>query len=286
VRLVVLHTAEGANSYEALGRFFANPRSQVSSHTGIDDTPGVIGEYVRPDYKAWTQANANPYSIAAEMCAWANWSLAEWHRHPVMLANAAEWVKEECARFGLPVRRLTASEAQGGGRGVCHHVDLGAAGGGHWDCGPAFPLDQVIAMAQGGPAPPPPAKKGGAVNLVKTSKGYYIFGADGGVFCFGNAQFYGSIPGLSPKVELSAPVVGGAVTTSEKGYWMAASDGGVFSFGDAKFDGSMGGKKLNAPVVAIEADPDGDGYWLLGADGGVFSFDAPFYGSAAGHIKT
>ena len=29
--------------------------------SAIDDKPGlVVGEYVRPDYKAWTQANANP----------------------------------------------------------------------------------------------------------------------------------------------------------------------------------------------------------------------------------
>jgi hypothetical protein len=282
----VLHTAEGATTYQSLGNYFANPNAGVSSHTGIDDTAGEIGEYVRADYKSWTQANANPYSVSTELCAFAKWSLPEWQKHHQMLVNAALWVQEECIRFGIPVRRLSASEAQGGGRGVCQHVDLGASGGGHWDCGPGFPMDEVISAAAGGPSEPPPAKRKGAVDLVRTSKGYYIFAADGGVFCFGNAGFYGSIPGLEPKVTLNAPIVGGAVTHSERGYWLAAEDGGVFTFGDAAFDGSMGGKRLNAPVVGIEADPDGDGYWLLGADGGVFSFDAPFYGSAAGHITT
>jgi hypothetical protein len=145
-------------------------------------------------------------------------------------------------------------------------------------------MDEVIGMASGGPSSPPPVKRTGAVDIVRTSKGYYIFAADGGVFCFGNAQFYGSLPGLD--VKPNAPIVGGAVTNTERGYWVAAEDGGVFAFGDAPFDGSMGGTKMNSPVIGIEADPDGRGYWLLGQDGGVFSFQAPFYGSASGHIQT
>ena len=43
------------------------------------------------------------------------------------------------------------------GRGVCQHVDLGARGGGHHDCGPGFPMDRVLDMARGGiPTPTPP----------------------------------------------------------------------------------------------------------------------------------
>ena len=71
VRLIVLHTAEGATSIESLGNFFSNKSANVSSHAGIDDKAGVIGEYVRREYKAWTQANANPYSVSAELCAFA-----------------------------------------------------------------------------------------------------------------------------------------------------------------------------------------------------------------------
>jgi hypothetical protein len=164
--LLVLHTAEGSTSYQSLGAFFANPASEVSSHVGIDDTPGVIGEYVAADRKAWTAANANPYSVQAELCAFAAWSPAEWDAHGVMLENTAAWVAEECSRFGIPVRRLSAAEAQGGATGVCQHVDLGAAGGGHWDCGPSFPMGRVVEMAggvdTGGPAPSQPAPGGPA----------------------------------------------------------------------------------------------------------------------------
>jgi hypothetical protein len=155
VRIVVLHTAEGATTYQSLGNYFASSSSQVSSHVGIDDTPGTIGEYVK-DAKAWTCAAYNPVAIQAELCGFAAWTPADWSKHQTMLQNTAAWVAEECARYNLPIVKLTAAEAQGSGRGVCQHADLGAGGGGHWDCGPSFPIDDVINMARGGPGPPTP----------------------------------------------------------------------------------------------------------------------------------
>jgi hypothetical protein len=169
VRLIVLHTAEGARTFEDLGAFFGHPSSGVSSHVGIDDTPGVVGEYVRRDKKAWTQGNANPYSVAAELCAFAEWDAAEWSRHPGMLANTAAWVAEEAEAFGIPLEALTPYDAQHGAAGVCQHVDLGADGGGHWDCGPAFPIHQVVEMATGNTTPELP--RGGDDVFIRSSDG-------------------------------------------------------------------------------------------------------------------
>ncbi len=109
--------------------------------------------------------------------------------------------------------------------------------------------------------------------------GYWEVGADGGVFAFGSAQFYGSMGGQP----LDAPVVGVAATPDDGGYWEAASDGGIFAFGDAPFDGPMGGQPLDAPIVGMAATVTGDGYWEVAADGGVFAFgSAQFYGSMGG----
>ncbi len=106
--------------------------------------------------------------------------------------------------------------------------------------------------------------------------GYWMVASDGGVFSFGDAQFYGSEGGTP----LNAPVVGMAATPDGRGYWLVAADGGVFSFGDAQFQGSTGSLNLNRPIVGMAATPDGRGYWLVAADGGVFSFgDAQFKGS-------
>jgi len=148
VRLIVIHTAEGATTIESLGGWFANPSNQVSSHTGIDDTDGVIGEYVKRDGKAWTAMNANPVAVQTELCAFAKWSSAEWQQHPTMLENCARWVAEEAKFFAIPLTKLTAAQAQGSGKGICQHSDLGAWGGGHWDCGGSFPIDQVINRAK------------------------------------------------------------------------------------------------------------------------------------------
>ena len=109
--------------------------------------------------------------------------------------------------------------------------------------------------------------------------GYWEDAADGGIFSFGDAQFYGSTGSLT----LNRPIVGMAATTDGRGYWEVASDGGVFAFGDAQFHGSTGSLSLASPVVGMVATPDGGGYWEVAADGGVFAFgDAQFLGSAAG----
>jgi SpoIID/LytB domain protein len=108
--------------------------------------------------------------------------------------------------------------------------------------------------------------------------GYWLAAADGGIFAFGDAPFYGSIGGRP----LNAPIVALAPTGNHRGYWEVASDGGIFNFGDAPFDGSMGGQPLNQPVVGMAADPATGGYWEVARDGGIFSFDAPFYGSMGG----
>jgi hypothetical protein len=113
---------------------------------------------------------------------------------------------------------------------------------------------------------------------LPTATGYWLAGADGGVFSFGGAGYYGSLGAT----HLDAPIVGIAATPDGRGYWLVASDGGVFTFGDAQFYGSLGGTHLGAPIVGMAPMPTGRGYWLVGADGGVFTFgDAPFYGSFA-----
>ena len=123
--------------------------------------------------------------------------------------------------------------------------------------------------------------------------GYWLVGADGGIFTFGSAQFYGSTGNL----HLQRPVVGISPTSDRAGYWLVASDGGVFTFGDAGFYGSIPGlgfapagsagsvKKLNAPVVGIVPSADGGGYFMVASDGGVFAFgDAHFAGSCPGLV--
>jgi hypothetical protein len=150
VRLVVLHTAEGARTNQALGNYFANPVAQASSHVGIDDVG--IEQYVPYEMAAWTIRSANPISDNAELCGFAAWTRAQWlNEHHRMLELAADWVRERCLARDIPIRKLTPEQVGNGEAGVCGHVDwtLGTGDGTHTDPGQAFPWDVVIALACG-----------------------------------------------------------------------------------------------------------------------------------------
>ena len=152
-------------------------------------------------------------------------------------------------------------------------------------------------------------------------QGYWLVAADGGIFSFGDAGFYGSMGGGT----LNAPIVGDRRHTERPRLLAGGADGGVFAFGDAGFHGSMGGVRpeqagrghrrrrrhrrvlaggrrrrdlrlrhapfygstggvtLNKPSTAWPPPPTASGYWLVAADGGVFAFgDAAFHGSMGG----
>lgn len=89
------------------------------------------------------------------------------------------------------------------------------------------------------------------ISATPNHDGYWLVGADGGVFSFGNARFLGSAVGVS-----SWPVVGLAATSDGAGYWILAQDGGVFTYGDAPFTGS-------GPIVTARAAgaPANDRRW-------------------------
>jgi hypothetical protein len=151
---------------------------------------------------------------------------------------------------------------------------------------PAFPGRVRIAQSNGlvntGSTPTAGLRLAGPIVAVATApsgEGFWLAGADGGVFAGDGAPFAGSMGGR----RLRAPVVAIAATPGGNGYWLAAADGGVFAFGDAPFLGSLGNQPRLHRVVAIAATSTGLGYWLAAADGSVFPFgDAVDFGSRAG----
>jgi hypothetical protein len=90
--------------------------------------------------------------------------------------------------------------------------------------------------------------------------------ADGGIFSFGDATFYGSTGSLV----LNKPVVGMASAPDGHGYWLVAADGGIFSFGDARFDGAATSPADD--VSGIAELPNG---YVVAADTGPLFFSGP-----------
>jgi hypothetical protein len=143
-----------------LGAWFQNPSAQCSSHHGADNyEPSVFGAYVYENYGAWTQGNANPYCLSIELCGYAEWSRSEWlNNYPVLVDNAAEWLRYVVDKYNIPWVLLNDSEAQDPNRrGIVQHVNLGNWGSGHWDCGrDTFPIDVILEKAMSGSQPTPP----------------------------------------------------------------------------------------------------------------------------------
>jgi hypothetical protein len=123
------------------------------------------------------------------------------------------------------------------------------------------------------PVPPPPGpfpfeEVHVAVTIPRSQGGYAVLkSADGGVFAYDNAPFFGSLPGIVPG---GVKVVDLAWTPTGLGYWILGADGAIFAFGDAVYKGALNnvdfdGDRLPIGIVAKDAgyiivtlDPSGD----------------------------
>jgi hypothetical protein len=111
-------------------------------------------------------------------------------------------------------------------------------------------------------------------------RGYFLVGADGGVFAFGDAAYEGSCPGIGGCAGAAVAVMPDA---SGQGYWLVTATGHVYTFGDAQYYGAPGPQLV--PVTAAVRTPDGKGYWILFSNGVVTTFgDANYYGAPSGDI--
>lgn len=63
---------------------------------------------------------------------------------------------------------------------------------------------------------------------TSTRQGGWLVGADGGVFCWGDAHFYGS----AAHIDLVGPIVAILPAANNLGYTLIGSDGGTFVFGN------------------------------------------------------
>lgn len=105
-----------------------------------------------------------------------------------------------------------------------------------------------------------------AIAATPTGLGYWILLANGRVFSFGDARYYGNALHRS-----SVPLMSIASTPSGLGYWLLASNGYVFAFGDARSYGNAYGK-LRTWAVSMTATPSGRGYWLQTLTGSVLAY--------------
>jgi len=177
-------------------------------------------------------------------------------------------------------------------------------------CGPTIFVRTPFTVT--GPIGSQPPGRFSGIAPTPTGKGYWRSQVGGGVYSYGDAGFYGSLPGLG--IHPYGAIVGIAPTPTGGGYWLVGATGGVFAFGDAGYYGNggpmtialsptptgkgytviRGGSEGLFPIERGDAatahlpsgrivrlatlltdgttNPSDTGYWLVGVDGGVFSF--------------
>jgi N-acetyl-anhydromuramyl-L-alanine amidase AmpD len=134
----------------AIRNWFDNPKSDASSHIGVDGD-GRSEVWVRSNRKAWTIGAANSFTTNIEFIGRASQRPVEWEDEQIRMGAA--WTAYWCVKYGIPAQRGVVRNINGlcvcTKRGIITHKQVTDAGfGSHTDPGPAFPMDLFIRRVQ------------------------------------------------------------------------------------------------------------------------------------------
>lgn len=155
VRVLAVHTSEGFDKPVVDDAAALRDASWWvgSSHAIADNDPGSLltpaQGCVPYERASWTLRSGNRWSENIELVAQAGWTRAEWLARPKLLDRCAFWLAERSEARSIPLVKLTPEQYRAGGWGVIGHHDhtIGYSDGSHWDPGPNFPWDVVLAQA-------------------------------------------------------------------------------------------------------------------------------------------
>jgi N-acetyl-anhydromuramyl-L-alanine amidase AmpD len=125
--LIVWH--ETAGSYAGACSWLCNPDADASAHLVVREDGREATQLVPIAEKAWTQASFNPQGIGIEHANITAKGYAT-ERQLKVSARIFGWL---CLNYKIPPKW----SRTGSSPGVCRHLDLGTAGGGHTSCGPS-----------------------------------------------------------------------------------------------------------------------------------------------------
>lgn len=291
-QFIVLHSMEAPDKGDMaaqVGLFFQNLpiTRKASAHVGVDSGQRV--RYVDDDDVAYGAPGLNHSGLHVEMTGYAKYSRGEWEqpRMMVMIQNTAQQIKEWHQRYLIPLRFVNAEELRRyephdippDSWGITTHAEVSKAWGktDHWDPGPNFPVNTLLAMVRS-PDPEVIEEESEVAPYIHVERqngpGYWLIKpSDGGVFAYDGAPYLKSLPELN--VKPLAPIVDAASTPSGNGYYLLGADGGVFCFGDAEFTDSYAGHPewQQGSRVFVGIQPLAEGYQListeLNADGSL-----------------
>jgi len=140
---IILHTAESDGDPGALPGFWRGQGKGYGSQAGIGQD-GTIARYANDTDLTYHTGGANAGSLGIEIMGQASWAREDWLRRPQQLEAVARLIAYWSATHRIPLELNP-------NRGITTHAEQSkrhASSEGHWDPGPGFPLDLVLARAQ------------------------------------------------------------------------------------------------------------------------------------------
>lgn len=230
---LILHVQQGNGS--CFGTF--NGSEEKSSTWWVSKT-GTIEQYVDADRIAWAQAAGNRTYNSVETEGFETEPLTDAQLNA--LAEIYVWGHHQ---YNWPVLLADVPGQSGFG----YHAMGGAAWGNHPCPGDHRRGQRIEVLAHVSSILDPSniteasrmiGKPAVAIVPTPSGNGYWIAAADGSVYSFGDAPFFGSMGGK----KLNAAISGMAAHPSGQGYWLLSLDGGVFAFGQSRLLRTADGK--------------------------------------------
>lgn len=265
-----MEAPEKGDTAESVARYFQRQDVKASAHYCID--VDSIVQCVDDVHIAWAAPGANHNGLQLEHAGYARQGAKEWadDYSQRMLRRSATLAAQKVKQYGLPVVFRRAADLRAGGeraRGITTHYEVSQAfrKSDHSDPGIGFVIEQYLAWIRDelgqykqptniGEAERMLNKPFVEMEYTPSGKGYWLIAADGGVFCYGDAQMMGSVPGLRDSngkpLKLNAPITSVAFTPNKDGYCLLSEDGGTFNFGNASLFPDGNGNVNGVPYVS------------------------------------
>lgn len=151
-QFIGIHTFEAPRTMTARGmaEYQQKPAAQGSYHLVVDGK-AVSARENDDVYIPWAAGpTGNARGMHLSFGAYARDSRALWLAHDEQLKVAARAVAFWCKKYGIPARRINATELRNGVKGICGHDTVSAAWRevNHTDPGPNFPWDVFLHYVQ------------------------------------------------------------------------------------------------------------------------------------------
>ncbi|WP_330256270.1 DUF1906 domain-containing protein [Nocardia sp. NBC_00565] len=147
-QLIVEHSTESESGNTSVIGYLE--RTGNGSYQTMIDFDGEEVRMVSDKKQAWAameQGNRRGLHVCA--MGRAEWARDRWQQEGKLLERTAMRYAEWSRLYGIPLVKISAADAANGVRGIVGHIDITAAfhESDHWDPGPNFPYDIVIARA-------------------------------------------------------------------------------------------------------------------------------------------